>query len=289
MEMNIQHKIALDWSNILKESAKMTSNEKAMLEELIMRPYIRRAIHNLRSRYKLPTHSSFGTSKLENDAGFLEACEAEVRKKFGFPEEFTKTVMDVVLYGKIEIPTPTRQKASLGARINKAIETAEFFGQQGCFLYVMPDAPLNPDIFQFQHGGTTIGIDLESVSVTINQTPTGNAEEIKALIPLVDGYRKALRTHCAHYRNKEGKQGKRGDYSFIINCFIYQAIVEEEKDSNENILAVVQARLEGLLPSNVDVHAMKEFKLNKKGVMSGFNKRVQRIRDVIENENLEDD
>lgn len=282
-------RLVFDWDSIFSEALKLSHPEQAIIYEFIKRPLIQKGFYEFRESWKIPAETGLQRkSQLENNPDFQKEYEARIRKKFGFPEYLSQLIMHFVLYGKIHVPEKFKENELLRNKMDRAIDVAKYFGNEGHFLYQLEGAEKNSmEMFNFTHGGTTVGIDASDYSVFIKQSVTAKYEEIDELKNLIEGYKDALRMHQNQLRDRKNKHGE----SFLIDCLVYRAIVEEGHKSKWDILAFVQSGLGKLLKiSEEDVEAMEEFKISEKTKDEDtFFTRVKRLKREILGRDIEDE
>ncbi len=282
-------RLFFNWDNIFSEGTQLPKPDRAIVEEIIIRPLIQKGIFEFREKWNIPATTGFSSkSDLENKHEFQKGFDEQIRKKFGFPEYLSKLIMHFVLYGEIQMPEKLKENLSLRKRIEHAVSVAKYFGNEGHFMYRLEGVEeINTDIFDFSHEGITVGIDADSFSVVVRQSVTARFEVIDELKDLIEGYREALRTHQVQLRDNKNSHG----HSFLIHCLIYRAIVEERLTSNREILGWVQTKIEEELKLREgEVEKMAEFKISEKTHDENtFFTRVKRLKKEILGRDIESD
>lgn len=224
--------------------------------------------------------------------------EAEFNADFkgifkGFPEYFADIAKQFAIYGRINIYSERNREESLSTKINKAIKYAEFISKTKSLLSNFR-GEVDPALFTFKHGGTTVTVNTRKRTVLIEQTATAAPNEIKELQPLIEEYKKMLKEGHEYYlgKNRKRRTSKKEyrSFSFIINFLTYQALIDSDKERDRTeIWGYVCNHIKLFLPKNTKPEKLAPLKINKKSRNpDAFFKRLDRLKARMKKQNEEE-
>ena len=222
--MDMHQRIQIDFESLVQCYNEWSPQEQELIENLLFRTTIQRAIYKLRQQVgldprtgKTPEGASIDFKKLQ------ELVDTKVKKKFGFPEWFLPAIHTFVRTGKVFL---LNEKELSSKDLKKWINVYNHSAKEGDLMveYVFGGVASMSHLSQriFRCGDTTLKYDLSRDKVVLEQGVHGHAKELDALCKLMKAMTKALRQRRENIIGKDGLEG----HSFLLDVFIHMAFEE---------------------------------------------------------------
>ncbi len=265
----------IDWNVFIENFESYCPQGQTMWLQLL-RPEVQKEIRRLRDEWGIPPEGLPHGYKVPDNLSMIVLghtiyfdtdIQCMLMEYFKMPVEYLPYMKHFVLYG---VPLPDKNKKVHAIR-NQAKNIA---------LEAMRkmDVQSRDDLRQLKAKciNTVIFIDPDRRKIIVEQSIASPAEEIQAMMPVIEAY-KVLGVKILGDVTAIGS--KKSIYSGLIDVLISQSLASGHS-SNRAVIADVQCRFKSLYP-DVSIETVKEFKMNKNGVYTAVNKRIQRVRRMI--------